>query len=755
MERALSHRQELPGLHQRSTHLSVGDLSLGGPGRHVRRAAARRPGPDPRGRVLRACDADHGQGQGVPGLAGRGGEAGRCGGQRRAPQFRAARAPPAAAARAVRVPPLHQAARLRRRLRDGEPDPVRPAPGQQHLFPDHQHHVPALHRRAGAPQPDRHPGRLPEPRGRARRARAARGVGAERGLRAGGRDPALHRRASAPRAAVVRADGFQRGDARLHALLHRGGLPQAWQAREGRIRARVGAPAAQARIEAGGRVAAADAVRRRLLRRAVRLPVRQGVRAAAAVLRVAQQAGRGGAGHQRARRESGTPWDGAPARMAPDLPRRSPDGERAAAAAVWHPALPRRHRREPVRGILGAGRRLRVAIATTMTRNPPSPYQQELSDFRLNYSKAGSITSLALVLLGVGLDISLYPAYIREFLVVRGVVALLTLAIFALLYTPAGRARVRSLTLLWLALPQVMIAWMIALTDGAQSIYFVGLHLALYAAGIILPITFVEGMGFGLFTYLVYALACVLHPGGIADWSGFIGRSLFIVFSAVASAVCTYFNERARIRLFRLQRKVAETNATLVSTNQALAQIKGHMIQQEKMAALGTLSAGLMHEVNNPVNYSLMALNMAMLDPAVSQSPDLKESLGDAKEGLERVQHIVSDLKTFAYQKPGGEDNDRIFLLEKAVQAARRLTGHELSGIDVQVRWPQDTHVRGDEPAVIGVLINLFSNAALGLGLSVSYAVIQRHGGTLRVASEPGAWTEFSFDLGLPDSAAV
>jgi two-component system sensor histidine kinase PhcS len=247
-----------------------------------------------------------------------------------------------------------------------------------------------------------------------------------------------------------------------------------------------------------------------------------------------------------------------------------------------------------------------------------------------------------------------------------------------------------------------------------------------------------------------------------------------------------------------------------VKTNQALADIKGHMIQHEKMAALGTLSAGLMHEVNNPINYSLMALNMALLDPAAARSAELKESLVDAKEGLERVQHIVSDLKTFAYQKPG-ETNSRIFLLEKAVQSARRLTSHELSGIGVRTQWPQDTHVRGDEPAVIGVLINLFSNAALalrkagrekpcidvvgqhqggrlhvtvrdngtgiepehldrvfepffttrtvgqglGLGLSVSYAVIQRHGGTLRVASEPGAWTEFSFDLGLPDSAAA
>ncbi|MBU6503584.1 MAG: two-component sensor histidine kinase [Burkholderiales bacterium] len=443
-----------------------------------------------------------------------------------------------------------------------------------------------------------------------------------------------------------------------------------------------------------------------------------------------------------------------------------------------------------------------------MIARDESPYHRELSAFRVAYSKAGSVTSMVLVLLGAGLDMAMYPQRFDEFLAARIGIAVLTLVIFVALYSATGRTWVRPLTLLWLALPQVMIAWMIGATNGVQSIYFVGLLLALYATGIVLPVTFLEGVSFGLFTYAVYLLACALNPDGLKDQGTFVGNSLFILFFVGASAVCTYFNEKARLQLFQLQREVAEKNATLVSTNEALAQIKGHMIQQEKMAALGTLSAGLMHEVNNPVNYSMMALNMAMLDPAVTQSADLKESLVDAKEGLARVQNIVSDLKTFAYQKPG-EDSSRIFLLEKAVLSAQRLTGHELSGIDVQVNWPQDTHVRGDEPAVIGVLINLFSNAALalrkaqraqprievtgqhrdgrlyvtvrdngtgiepdnltrvfepffttrgvgqglGLGLSVSYAIIQRHGGTLVVTSEAGVWTEFAFDLALADAA--
>ncbi|MCY1533411.1 Sensor kinase CckA [compost metagenome] len=61
----------------------------------------------------------------------------------------------------------------------------------------------------------------------------------------------------------------------------------------------------------------------------------------------------------------------------------------------------------------------------------------------------------------------------------------------------------------------------------------------------------------------------------------------------------------------------------------------------------------------------------------------------------------------------------------------------------------------GIEPANIGRVFEPFFTtrdvgAGLGLGLSMSYGIVQRHGGTLMVESEPGAWTEFVFDLPRP-----
>ncbi|MRT01579.1 GHKL domain-containing protein [Ralstonia pickettii] len=430
-------------------------------------------------------------------------------------------------------------------------------------------------------------------------------------------------------------------------------------------------------------------------------------------------------------------------------------------------------------------------------------YQAELKQFRLVFSRMAAVTGIVLVLAGVGLDYGMYVDKLWLFASLRVITSLIMFAALLVLYTRWGEEHVQSLTFFWLIRPQIMISWMIYDTEGASSPYYSGLNLAIYAVGMVMPIGFLQAVLFGTCTYIFWVIACTLHPGGIQSREIFIVHSLFILFSIATSTLYTYFNERGRFQLFRLKEEVAQKNEQLAQTNQNLTDIKGQLLQQEKMAAIGTLSAGLLHEINNPVNFCLMAIAVAQEDPTAKSSPMLLECLTDAKEGMQRVQHIVSDLKTFAYRSPEKGEANAPFLAEKAIDSAIRLTSHELRGVALERKLPADTLVRGDEAAIIGVLINLLSNAALalqkvqrenprieiagewiddrlhvvvtdngpgiseknlsrvfepffttrdvgkglGLGLSISYSVIQRHGGTLAVTSKEGEWARFTFDL--------
>jgi two-component system, sensor histidine kinase PhcS len=432
-------------------------------------------------------------------------------------------------------------------------------------------------------------------------------------------------------------------------------------------------------------------------------------------------------------------------------------------------------------------------------------YKKEIYDFRKKFSQTGALISAFLIILGVFLDYSFFPWKLSEYFLIRVIATLLTLLIYFSFKLKVMHNYIAGLTLAWLIIPQAMISYMIYDSTGFNSSYVFGLSLAIFASSIIVPINSIEGVLFGLITICLYVFACIFNSNDTIISMPFYGNLTFLFFGLIISNVCTYFNENSRFDLFKLQKEIAETNKQLQNTNAELAEIKGFAIEQEKMSALGTLSAGLLHEVNNPVNYSLMAINMSLTDTDVKAGSMLRESLVDAKDGMMRVQAIVSDLKIFAYQKPGVNDH-RVFLFENVVNSARRLTSFETKGVVFEIVLPQDTHVMGDEPALIGVMINLMTNAALainkakqvapmiqvkawheggrlhvstrdngsgiephnitkvfepffttrdvgkglGLGLAVCYGVIQRHASVLKVESQVGQWTEFSFDLAAP-----
>ncbi|QCP14535.1 sensor histidine kinase [Pseudoduganella umbonata] len=432
-------------------------------------------------------------------------------------------------------------------------------------------------------------------------------------------------------------------------------------------------------------------------------------------------------------------------------------------------------------------------------------YARELSGFHLMQSRACAVTVIVLVLLGVVLDFAVYPEQMARFAMVRVVASLGVLAGLGMLYTAFGRRHVHAVTFVWLTFPQWMIAWMIHVTQGEASLFYAGLILTIFAVGTLFPVGYLYTLGFGALTLLAYWTACATRPDGVTDHAQMLFHTTIILFAVAGSTVYTFYNERGRRQMFALKEELARKNDELARTNRDLADIKGQLMQQEKMAALGTLSAGLLHEVNNPVNFCLLAIDVALEDPVAQDSPALRECLDDARQGMQRVQYIVSDLKTFAYRKENGEG--AAFPFARALDTAVRFVGHETKGIALRRDIAGAALVLGDEAAIVGVLINLLGNAALalrgagtpapeivigaheggerlrvtvrdngpgieaghldrvfepffttrevgqglGLGLSVCYSVVQRHGGHLAVESRQGEWTRFTFDLPRAD----
>src|SRR5437868_8403315 len=171
-----------------------------------------------------------------------------------------------------------------------------------------------------------------------------------------------------------------------------------------------------------------------------------------------------------------------------------------------------------------------------------SSYREELRDYRLLCSKAGGLTVIALVLMGVALDFVVYPAEQARFAAVRALTSVAIGLALLSLYTDAGRRHVQIVTFCWLLLPQAMIAWMIYTTQGEGSLFYAGLMLTIFAVGILFPSGYWQTLAFGLVTVLLYYVACAAHAGGIQSHTQFLFQLILIFFCALASAIYTYFN---------------------------------------------------------------------------------------------------------------------------------------------------------------------------------------------------------------------
>ena len=152
----------------------------------------------------------------------------------------------------------------------------------------------------------------------------------------------------------------------------------------------------------------------------------------------------------------------------------------------------------------------------------------------------------------------------------------------------------------------------------------------------------------------------------------------------------------------------------------ARAQYQQQLILADRMASVGTLAAGIAHEINNPLTYVTANLDLAIEEiralsggSASGRMKDLEDLLLEAREGNARVGKIVRGLKTFSrIEEERLAVVDLIPVLELSINMAFNEIRHRARLVKEYGKLPL---VVGDDARLGQVFINLLVNAAQAL----------------------------------------
>jgi PAS domain S-box-containing protein len=144
-------------------------------------------------------------------------------------------------------------------------------------------------------------------------------------------------------------------------------------------------------------------------------------------------------------------------------------------------------------------------------------------------------------------------------------------------------------------------------------------------------------------------------------------------------------------------------------------QTEMQLMLADRMASVGTLAAGVAHEINNPLASVIANLDMAIQDvhdfgKSTKLPAELVDELADARSSADRVREIVRDLKIFSRSQ---EDQRGAVDVEKVLDSTLRMAWNELRHRARIVKaFTKVPRVEANESRIGQVFLNLIVNAA-------------------------------------------